>query len=93
MSNWLTCVYDDVPDGVDDRRPLILRKQRRMLGPDVGVRRDVAQQRHVEPLGRRAEIFDVAAMQRIERAVHHGDGATVGRELLERQDHDAAVST
>ena len=79
-----------IADCVDDRRPLIFREQRRMLRAHVAVGRDVAQERYAEP-GRRAEVFDVAAMQRIERAIHHRDGTAVVLELFERQNHDFVV--
>src|SRR6266576_7227137 len=82
----------DEADGIDDRRALILGQQRRVLGAHVEIRRDVAQQRDVELFGRRAEVFDVAAVQGIECAVHHRNCAPVLFQLLERDDHDLTSS-
>src|SRR5262245_60136883 len=78
----------DEPNRVHDRRALVLGKERWMLGPHVAVGGDVTQERNIEPFSRRTEIFDVAAMQRIERAVHHRDFLPIVLQLLERQNHD-----
>ena len=74
----------DEADGVDDHRALVLRQQRRMLRADVAIGGDVAQQRHVELLGRGAKILDVPAVQRIERAVHHRHLLPVAPSMLDR---------
>ena len=93
MSNWLTCVYEMYRMASTIAARWSSGQQRRMLRPDVGVRRHVAQQRHVEALGRGAEIFDVAAVQRIERAVDHRHRAAVRRQLVERQNHEEEAPT
>ena len=48
-----------------------------MLALDIAVRREVAQRGHAKLCGF-LEIGDMAGMQRVERAVHHGHFAAIG---------------
>src|SRR5687768_16406710 len=82
----------DIADRIDDGGALIFGQQRRMLRPHVAVRRDVAEQRHVELGGGRPEILDVPPMQRVECAVDHGDAPAVLLQLIEVDDHDLTSS-
>src|SRR6476659_5547961 len=82
----------DEADGIHDRRALLLGKKRRMLGPHVAVGCDVAQQGNVELFGGRTEVLDVAAVQRIERAIDHRHFLAVVLQLIEGDNHDLTRS-
>src|SRR6185436_11305149 len=62
----------DETNGIDDRRAIAFRQKRRMLGANVSIRRDVAQER-LSKRGRRSKVLDVPAVERIESAVDHRD--------------------
>src|SRR5204863_8949698 len=67
-------------------------QQRHVLRAHIPIRGDVAQQRHVQLPGRGAEVLDVTAVQRVERAVHHRHLLPVLVQLLESDDHDLTRS-
>ena len=60
----------DVADRVDERCPIGLRQERRVLPRDPVVGRDVAEHRPPEG-GGRLEVGDVARVQRVEASVDH----------------------